>query len=86
MHNTRSSTAYREANGEISVALNSLKNRRPLRPRRRTRTKRGASGAEPGENFSVFVLTLTVIVKVLRRVINWYDPYLRLIFYRVAVR
>ena len=29
-------------------------------------------GAEPGENFSVLVLTLTLIVKVLRRWINWY--------------
>ena len=43
-------------------------------PRGSSRTKRGerqASGSEPGENLSVFVLNLILTDKVLRRVINW---------------
>ena len=36
--------------------------------------KARATGAEPGEYFFIIVLTLTLAVEVLRRLITWNDP------------
>ena len=70
-------------------------NRQPLRLRgergclegREQRGESQAAGNEPGAYFAHHCsLTLIVTVKLLRHLINWYDPSLRLINYPVSVR